>query len=60
LGVTYELEENYSAIDREFRAYNAINDNYPKYVISLDKVNLSRDGIVHLNVIDFLMNDELI
>ena len=45
-------------INREFGAYDSIDDNYPKYVISLDKFDLSRNGIKHINAIDFLMNDE--
>lgn len=56
--VTYELKGNYKTIEREFGAYKTINDNYPKYVISLDKINLSRDGIIHLNLIDFLLGNE--
>ena len=56
--VTYELKGNSETIEREFGAYKYIDDNYPKYVISLDKINLSRDGIIHLNLIDFLLNDE--
>ena len=27
----------------------------PKYVLSLDKIDMSHDGIVHLNIIDFLL-----
>ena len=56
--VTYELKGNSETIEREFGAYKYIDDNYPKYVISLDKINLSRDGIIHLNLIDFLLNEE--
>ena len=56
--VTYYLE-NESVIEREFGAFLSIKDNYPKYVISLDKQDFSRDGIKHLNIIDFLMSDEL-
>ena len=56
--VTYEMLGNDNAIEREFGVYKKIEDNYPKYVISLDKVDLSRDGIIHLNLIDFLLNDE--
>jgi len=33
-------------------------DNYPKYVISLDKVDISQDGIIHINLIDFLLSEE--
>lgn len=52
--VTYLLAET-STIEREFSVLEAIDDNYPKYVISMDKVNRSRNGIVHRNIIDFLM-----
>lgn len=42
-------------IEREFGAYDSIRDNYPKYVVSLDRVPLSRDGVIHMNLIDFLL-----
>ena len=42
-------------IEREFGAYDCVSDNFPKYVISMDKVPLARDGIIHMNLIDFLM-----
>lgn len=58
--VSYELYGNDSAIEREFGVYKYIDDNYPKYVISLDKIDLSRDGIIHLNLIDFLLDDKLL
>lgn len=56
--VAYEMKGNEGTIEREFGAYKSIEDNYPKYVISLDKVDLSRDGIIHLNLIDFLLSEE--
>ncbi|MCL2860483.1 MAG: DUF4143 domain-containing protein [Oscillospiraceae bacterium] len=56
--VTYMLAEP-STIDREFGAFDAIKDNYPKYVISMDELDMSQNGIKHLNIIDFLMKDEL-
>jgi hypothetical protein len=42
-------------IRREFGAYSKITDASPKYVMSLDKIDLSHDGIVHMNIIDFLL-----
>ncbi len=42
-------------IEREFGAYDGISDNYPKYVISMDRVPLSRNGVIHMNLVDFLM-----
>ncbi len=43
---------------REFGAYDNIRDNYPKYVITLDKFNFEYNGIKHINLIDFLLDDK--
>lgn len=56
--VTYEMKDSNKTIEREFGVYKKIEDNYPKYIISLDKIDLSKDGIVHLNLIDFLLEEE--
>lgn len=48
---------NEDTIQREFGAYDCINDNYPKYVISLDKEDFSRNGVKHINAIDFFLSD---
>ncbi|MCK9166680.1 MAG: ATP-binding protein [Acholeplasmatales bacterium] len=53
--VTYILALE-KTIEREFGVYKEVLDNFPKYVISTDKFNMSRDGITHLNIIDFLLN----
>lgn len=45
-----------STVEREFRPFASIQDNYPKYVISADKFDFSRNGIKHYNIIDFLLN----
>lgn len=42
-------------IDREFGAFKPISDAAPKYVFSLDRFDYSRDGIAHLNIVDFLL-----
>ena len=42
--------------EREFGNLERLHNNYPKYVISGDLVNLSRNGIIHRNIIDFLLN----
>ncbi len=42
-------------VKREFGAYSRITDASPKYVMSLDKIDMSHDGIVHINIIDFLL-----
>lgn len=45
-------------IKREFEAFKPIKDASPKYVLSLDKIDLSHDGIIHLNIEDFLLHKE--
>lgn len=45
-----------AVVEREFGAYRVVQDNYPKYVISMDKIVSSREGIIHMNVIDFCLN----
>ena len=55
--VCYELSQEETR-KREFSAYNGIEDNYSKYVISLDEEDYSRDGIKHINIFEFLMNDK--
>lgn len=47
-----------NVIEREFGAYDHIQDHYPKYVISMDRMILSRDGIIHKNLIDFLLESK--
>ena len=42
-------------IEREFTSLEKIGDNYPKYIISMDEFDMSRNGIRHINIIDFLM-----
>ena len=44
-----------STLKREFGAYNSILDASPKYVMSLDKIDMSHNGITHINIVDFLL-----
>ena len=43
---------------REFGAFDNINDNYPKYVITLDKLEYEVNGIKHINLVKFLLDDD--
>src|SRR5690554_3903016 len=54
--VSYLLASE-KTIEREFKALLLIKDQFSKYVISMDKVNLSREGIIHINIIDFLLGN---
>ena len=53
--VTYSLASE-DTFNREFRPLLKVKDNYPKYVISTDKFDFSQEGIIHQNLIDFLVN----
>ena len=55
--VAYLLASD-ETITREFDIYNSIRDNFPKYVLSLDEFDMSRNGIKHRNIRDFLLMDE--
>ena len=55
--VCYNLSTEETA-KREFNAFNGIDDAYPKYIISMDEVDFSQNGINHINLFDFLMNDD--
>ena len=57
--VSYLLASE-ETIEREFKPLKNIQDNYPKYVITMDDVDMSHDGIIHLNLIDFLIDTEAI
>lgn len=43
---------------REFGVYSRVRDNYPKYVVSMDEFDMSRNGIKHRNIREFLMEKE--
>ena len=42
---------------REFGNLLKIEDNYPKFVVSMDEVDMSQKGIIHMNIRDFLLNE---
>ena len=50
--VTYLLASE-ETIQREFGVYDTVRDNFPKYVVSMDEFDMSRNGIKHRNIRDF-------
>ncbi len=52
--VAYLLASEETTV-REFGAYDSIRDNFPKYVVTMDELDMSRDGIKHRNIRDFLL-----
>ena len=57
--VSYLLASE-ETVQREFGVYEKIRDNFPKYVLSLDEFDFSRNGIKHCNIRDFLLAEEWI
>ena len=55
--ISYKIRDEKTR-ERIFEIYNSITDNFPKYVLSMDHSNFSQDGVIHKNIIDFLLEDE--
>ncbi len=53
--VAYLLSSD-DVIEREFGAFDSVRDPSPKYVFSLDEFDMSKDGISHFNIEDWLLN----
>lgn len=47
-----------SAEDREYASLEKIADNYPKYLLTMDRLLQRRNGIKHLNIVDFMANND--
>ena len=57
--VAYTILESRETEDREYRSLESITwDNYPRYLLTTDTLLQKRSGIKHLNLIDFLVNDQ--
>lgn len=56
--VTWSMTDPKTA-EREIRPLKSISDNYPKYIISSDMITAEIEGIEHLNIVDWLLNNEL-
>ena len=50
------LMNNENTRNREFGVLLEIKDNFSKYVLSMDKLDFSQNGIIHKNIIDFLLS----
>lgn len=46
-------------IQREFGELEKIQDNYPKYVLTMDELDFSQNGIIHMNIIEFLKSENI-
>lgn len=54
--VSYTINESKETEDREYRPLESIKDNYPKYVFTTDYLLQQRNGINHVNLMEFISN----
>ena len=52
--VAYTILSSRDTEDREYRSLEAIKDNYAKYVMTMDGLIQKRNGIIHVNILDFM------
>ena len=57
--VAYLMQDE-ATVEREFGAFDHVRDAYPKYVISMDPITRNINGVRHLKLYDFLMDDSLL
>ena len=55
--VAYTILESTETEDREYRPLESIRDNYPKYVVTTDYMLQKRNGIRHVNLMDFMVSE---
>lgn len=56
--VAYTIALSKETEDREYRALEMIKDNYPKYVMTTDYLLQNRNGIKHVNILNFMQNGQ--
>ena len=55
--VAYTVAESKATEDREYKPLENIKDNYRKYVITTDYLLQKRNGINHVNIMEFMTNE---
>ena len=56
--VSYSIAQSKETEEREYRPLESIKDNYPRYLITTDYLLKKRNGIRHVNLIDFIASGE--
>lgn len=56
--VAYTILASKQTEDREYKPLEQIRDNYPKYVMTTDYLLQKRNGITHVNLIDFMKDQK--
>ena len=55
--VAYTIALSKITEDREYKSLESIRDNYPKYLMTTDYLLQNRNGIKHVNLIDFIISN---
>lgn len=55
--VAYTIALSKETEDREYKSLESIRDNYPKYVMTTDYLLQNRNGIKHVNLMDFIISN---
>ena len=55
--IAYTIALSKQTEDREYKSLESIKDNYPKYVMTTDYLLQKRNGIKHVNLIDFMTSN---
>ncbi len=55
--VAYTIWANLETENKEYLSLEKINDNFPKYVATLDYLEQRRSGIKHINLVDFMKSN---
>jgi hypothetical protein len=55
--VAYTILQSEDTENREYRPLESIKDNYAKYVATTDYTLQKRNGIKHINIIEFMKNE---
>ena len=55
--VAYTIALSKKTEDREYKSLESIRDNYPKYVMTTDYLLQNRNGIKHVNLMDFIISN---
>lgn len=57
--VAYTINESKATEDREYSSLENIRDNYPKYVMTTDYILQNRNGIMHVNLMEFIKENKM-
>lgn len=60
LQVAMTILNNQATEEREYRPFQLIRDNFPKFLFTLDPLRQQRDGIRHLNLLNFIANAQML